>query len=151
MTLPVRVDSIIFVDRRPDTLTARMNLPAISTKQREWIVKPGLSPSLHNEIVEMIKTASNPLGPPCTITVHIVDGYYKIIGNATQVQEHTRFESELEFEFSGGGFKTSAAAYDNLVGIYNAKEDHVRAMYRITARNSIFTALTYARNALTKQ
>lgn len=151
VVLPVRIDSIIFVDERPDTLTVSMDLPVFASKSKEWVVKPGLSTSLRKEIIEIINRASNPVGLPCTVTVHIEEGHYKILGNSSQVQEYAKFDSRLEFELDeGGGFNTSASAYNELVGIFNATEAHVQAMYRITVRNSIFTALTYAEDALAR-
>lgn len=150
--LPFRIDSIAFVDRRPDTLTYEMKLPVISAKSREWIVKPGLANQLREEIRGLINKTSNPEGFPSFVTVYIVEGYYKISGSATKVGEHARFDCELEFRLfnTNGYYRTTAIASHDFEGLFNATEKHVKDVYKITVRNSVFNALKQAERAFDK-
>jgi hypothetical protein len=137
------VDAIHIVDLRTDTLTADMNLPVFATRQREWIIRPALKADLQNEILEMIKGSSNPEGLPVNVTFSIKDGYYKISGNAVRVGEHTVFDCIIKFDLktSERYWNSSAQALYDYVGGFNATEKHVKEMYRITVRNSVYKAL----------
>jgi hypothetical protein len=144
--LAFRIDSVIFVDNRPDTVTADMKLPVFATRSREWKISPALTPDLREELKNIIQSTSNPEGLPTSLTVVIEEGYYKISGNAFEVGEHTLFSCSLLFNLKDhpNDFKTFASANYDFVGTFNATEKHARQIYRITARNAVFTALKNA-------
>ncbi|HMG90844.1 MAG TPA: hypothetical protein VK589_12320 [Chryseolinea sp.] len=147
--LPFRVDSVVFVDRRTDTLTKDLKLPLLTAKPREWIVKPGLSEELKREILKMIEDSSNPDGLSTNVIFYVNEAYYKISGNATKVGEHTRFDCELQFKIveSDIFYSAKATAFHDYVGVFNATERHVIEEYKVTVRNSTFNALTQAEKA----
>jgi hypothetical protein len=146
LLLPFKIDTILFVDRRTDTLTYNMKLPVFATKTREWVVRPGLNKELKEEIIALIKNSSNTEGLSSLVTFFVVDGYYKIYGSVTKVGEHARFDCELEFRLldSNSTYNSTAAAFHNFEGVFNATEKHVKEVYRITVRNGVFTALKQA-------
>ena len=144
--LAFRIDSVIFVDNRPDTVTAEMKLPLLSTRPREWKISPALTTELREELKNIIQSTSNPEGLPTLLTVVIEEGYYKISGNAFEVGEHSLFSCSLLFNLKDhpDNFKSFASANYDFVGTFNATEKHAREIYRITARNAVFTALKNA-------
>lgn len=148
--LPFRIDTVIFVDKRSDTLTTEMELPLIISRSKQWTIKPGLGKATKEEIAFMIRNASYTEGLPVNVTVTVLDGYYKVTGNATKVGEHTLFDCELLFTLidSGASYKSNSKANYDFVGVFNATEEHARKMYNITVRNSIFNALKRAERSL---
>lgn len=150
LLLPFRIDSIEVIDQRPDTVTREMNLPVFAAKRSEWIVRPGLSKELMTEVISMITASSNAEGLPVIVTLVIEDGYYKISGSASKVGEHTRFACSLNFQLleSNEYYRSSANAFFDQVGVFNATEKHVKELYRIAIRNSIFKALKQAESVL---
>jgi len=146
LLLPFRIDSIRVIDHRPDTASEDMKLPVFTTKRKEWIVKPGLNNETKTNIISLINASSNPEGFPVIVTLFIEEGYYKVSGNATEVGEHTRFDCLLNFQLleSNSYYRSSASAFYDRVGIFNATENHVKDIYRITVRNSIYKALKQA-------
>ncbi len=108
--LAFRIDSIAYVDLRPDTSSGKMDLPAIAARQREWKISPTLTPALRAELSSMIKSSSNPEGLPTILTVTLDEGYYMVSGNAGQVGEHALFNCSMLFDVKGSttDFKTFA-------------------------------------------
>lgn len=152
VVLPLRIDTVLIVDNRPDTLTKSIDLPVFSSRTREWTVNPGLSSGLKKEIVDMIKGSGSLHGSPCSVTLSIGKGFYRISGTSTHVGEHTFFSAELEFRpvNEGPSLRSSAESNNDIVGIFNATERHVKDMYRITVRNGVHKALMLAERELNK-
>jgi len=140
--LPFKASSINFVDQRKDTLTAEMHLPIFATRRREWTIYPGVNPDQKKEIIDMINNASNPDGIGANVTLFIEEGYYRIDGDALEVGEHARFDCSLRFDvLEVGNIEVSSSAFYDYVGVFNATEKHVKDVYRITLKNSVFRAL----------
>jgi len=95
------------------------------------------------ELIEMINQSSNPEGLPVKVTFSIKDGYYKISGNARSVGEHTLFDCVIRFDLKASDryWNSSAQAFYDYVGVFNATEKHAKDIYRITVRNSVYKAL----------
>src|SRR5687768_17423782 len=87
--LPFRIDTMEIVDLRRDTTSLSMKLPAFATRKKDWIINPTFNSPLKNEIMDMIRSASNPDGLPTRVTLTIKEDYYKISGSAIKVSEHT--------------------------------------------------------------
>jgi hypothetical protein len=120
-----------------------MKLPVFVTRPKEWIVKPTLKGDMLNEVVKMIEQSSNAEGLPAHVTLIVKDGYYKISGDAWKVGEHSLFDCSIKFALTQSSeyWTSSANAFYDLVGQYNATEKHAKEIYRITIRNSVFNAL----------
>ena len=144
--LPFKVDTVIIVDLRKDTISTELTLPIFAVKQREWIVRPSLKADLQQDIMDLIKKGSYSDGIPAVVTVSIHDGYYRIAGNAKKVGEYTEFDCVVNFapKELRQQWNSSAKSYNNYEGLINATEKHAKQMYRITAINGVYTALKQA-------
>jgi hypothetical protein len=141
--LPFKINSIHLVDMRKDTASVDMNLPTFSTRPKEWTIKPPFISGLKNEVMDMIQHASNPEGLPVDLTLSIVNGYYRIAGDARKVGEHAFFDCLMKFDSKelGRNWTISSNANADYVGAFNATESHARESYRIVVRNSVYKAL----------
>ena len=141
--LPFRVNSIVIDDRRSDTTSIKLEMPAMLTKADEWSKSPALTHELAAEIKSLIHASSNAEGLPVEVTLSINKGYYRIKGNAWEVSEQTYFECRINYVLreSNVSLAVGSNAISDYTGVFNATEKHVAESYKITVRNAIFRAL----------
>ncbi|EMR03419.1 hypothetical protein [Cesiribacter andamanensis] len=144
ISIPFSVTAISLLDSRPDTASAEMKLPLISARQREWIIKPGITESQKQQAFLQIQNASREDRLQTHAVLEILDGYYKVEGNSHSVSEHTHFRCKLHLIDPATGNTWFAIAETSYVHqTINATEKHAKMLYEATILKCVSVALQY--------
>jgi hypothetical protein len=142
--IPFRVDRIDIVDLRECLYPGNKKIPPTDPEKTEEIVNPVLSDKLKNEFMEMIRASAYPEAMRADLKVTIREGYYSTRYNHGGVRTSTRFDCTLTFSSHERGeswsFEGQASHIDSID--YSAR--HLRKLYKVTVKNSVFTALKRA-------
>jgi len=149
LNLPFYIDEITIIDSRDTLRPMNWEVPALSTKSREWIGNPEISSKNKQDIETIIMRTSKESGVPAQVKYRVIEGECKLISNWKSVTEYAKFKGEVTLFIPSRNYTYKSFAvmyYDNPT--VSGTEKGTMRLYNQAVKNVTHVALKEIMNEI---